>query len=113
MNKGFGKQYRLLKTEEFSSVFALKKQRNSPFLQIFYNRDNELGYARLGLVVGKKVAKRANKRNFMKRVLREWFRCHKQELAAQDWVIRVRMPFDRQTANEVRAQLQQLLLRSR
>ena len=66
----FSKQYRLLKTEEFSSVFALRKQRSSALLHILRSDNNLLGHARLGLVVGKKVAKRANARNYMKRVIR-------------------------------------------
>lgn len=111
MNKGFGKQYRLLKTEDFSSVFALRKQQNSPLLHILRSHDNGLGHARLGLVVGKKTAKRANKRNYMKRCLREWFRLHRSELPPRDYVIRVRRRFERGQAAEVFAQLQQLLLR--
>ena len=56
---------------------------------------NALGLARLGLVVGKKAAKRANKRNYMKRVIREWFRLHQHELPAKDFVVRVRVMFER------------------
>lgn len=55
--------------------------------------DNDLGYARLGLVVAKKNAKRANKRNYMKRVLREWFRLHRHQLGGEDVVVRVRQLF--------------------
>lgn len=92
MNGRFGKRYRLLKTGDFSSVFALRCQKNGAWLQIL-RAANEVGHARLGLVVGKKCAKRANRRNYMKRVLREWFRCHKNDLPAEDFVIRVRRPF--------------------
>ncbi|MDO4696907.1 MAG: ribonuclease P protein component [Neisseria sp.] len=111
MDKGFGKQYRLLKTEDFSSVFALKKQQNSPLLHILRSQDNGLGHARLGLVVGKKAAKRANKRNYMKRCLREWFRRHRSELPPRDYIIRVRRSFGRDQSAEVSSQLRQLLLR--
>ncbi|MDO4998562.1 MAG: ribonuclease P protein component [Neisseria sp.] len=111
MNQGFGKQYRLLKTEEFSSVFALRKQVNSPFLNVLYSRDNALGHARLGLVVSKKVAKRANRRNLMKRTIREWFRQHKNELPARDFVVRVRVGFVRADGKQIRAELARLLLR--
>lgn len=93
MNCRFGKRHRLLKTGDFSSVFALRCQKNRAWLQVF-RAANDVGHARLGLVVGKKTAKRANRRNYMKRVLREWFRCHQHDLPAEDFVIRVRRPFD-------------------
>ncbi len=61
-------------------------------------------------MVGKKTAKRAHDRNYMKRVLRDWFRRHKAQLPPRDFVIRVRRPFGRDGADEIRAQLQRLLL---
>lgn len=71
---------------------------------------NTLGHARLGLVVGKKAAKRANKRNYMKRVIREWFRLHQHELPAKDFVVRVRVLFEREQYREVCKQLAELML---
>ena len=106
----FSKQYRLLKTDDFSSVFALRKQRSSALLHILRSDNNLLGHARLGLVVGKKVAKRANARNYMKRVIREWFRHHQAQLPPQDIIVRVRAAFHRETAAQAREQLRQLLL---
>lgn len=100
----------MLKAEEFSSVFALRKQRSRSFLQVMQSANNTLGHARLGLVVGKKVAKRANRRNFMKRVIRDWFRCNKHQLPPNDFVVRVRMAFDAQTVAEARQQLAELML---
>ena len=104
----FGKKYRLLKTDEFSSVFALRCQKSRGYLQVF-QAYNTLDFPRLGLVVAKKVAKRANRRNYMKRVLREWFRQHKHELAAVDIIIRVRQPFRHSDYAVVINNLQQLL----
>ncbi len=100
----------MLKTEEFSSVFALKQQRSRYHIQVSQSADNGLGHARLGLVVSKKAAKRANKRNYMKRVIRDWFRCHKHDLPAHDFVVRVRVAFDRETALQARKQLAELML---
>ncbi len=51
-------------------------------------------HARLGLIVAKKVAKRAHERNYMKRTIREWFRCHKDELPAKDYIVRVRQKYE-------------------
>lgn len=101
---GLPKHYRLLKTEDFSSVFALRRVHNGRWLQI-WRMPNDLAHPRLGLVVSKKIAKRANKRNYMKRLLREWFRLHRSQLQAEDWVIRVRAPFDAQSRLAVCAEL--------
>ncbi len=72
---------------------------------------NGLGHARLGLVVGKKAAKRANARNYMKRVIRDWFRLNKHTLPPHDFVVRVKMSFTRTNAAEARAQLARLMKR--
>ena len=105
----FGKPYRLLKTDDFSSVFAFKKRRSRQWLQVYRSSDNGLGHARLGLVVSKKTAKRAHERNYMKRVIRDWFRIAKGGLPPQDFVVRVTQRFERDTADEVRRELAQLL----
>ena len=111
MDNRFSKQYRLLKTEDFSSVFALRKQRQTAFLQVLHSHNNPVSHPRLGLVVSKKTAKRANKRNYMKRVIRDWFRCHKAEMPPQDFIVRVKRRFERADAAEIRRQLAQLLLK--
>lgn len=105
----FGKRYRLLKTDDFSSVFALRCQKSRAWLQVL-RADNGLGHPRLGLVVGKKTAKRANKRNYMKRSVREWFRLHRHALGAEDIVVRVRQPFGPAEQAQVWRVLDQLLL---
>ncbi len=112
LDNRFGKPYRLLKTEDFSSVFAFRKQRSSALFQVLHNNGNQLGHPRLGLVVAKKVAKRANRRNYMKRVIREWFRCHKTDLPAQDFIVRVRSRFGRSESAQAREQLAKLLIRN-
>ena len=109
MNARFGKQYRLLKTDDFSSVFALRKQRSRILLQVLQSENNSFGHARLGLVVIKKAPKRANARNYMKRVIREWFRLHRHELPPHDFVVRVRQRFGRSNAADARTELAQLM----
>lgn len=94
MDYRFGKQYRLLKTDEFSSVFALRRQKSRDWLHIL-RAPNALPHARLGLVVSKKTAKRAHERNYMKRCIREWFRLNRHRLGSEDIVVRVRAPFGR------------------
>ena len=48
---------------------------------------NSENYPRLGLVVSRKVNKRAVVRNRIKRVVRESFRCNKDHLAGLDIVV--------------------------
>lgn len=107
MNQGFSKTERLLKTDEFSSVFALRRSRHGRYVQILLGEAHP--HPRLGLVVAKKVAKRAHERNYMKRVLREWFRLHKQTLPTQDIVVRAKMKFERGDYQAVCEEMQRLL----
>lgn len=53
---------------------------------------NDRGHARLGLIVARRVEKLAVKRNRVKRLLREQFRLHRQDLPALDMVVRLRCP---------------------
>jgi len=99
----------MLKTDDFSSVFALKNRRSRDLLQVSQSADNGLNHPRLGLVVSKKTAKRAHERNYMKRVIRDWFRLNKNSLPPHDFVVRVRLAFNRQNAAEARNQLAQLM----
>ncbi|MDC7701407.1 ribonuclease P protein component [Vogesella indigofera] len=94
MDNTFRRAHRLLKTDEFSSVFHLRNARSNQLFQV-YARPNGLTHARLGLVVGKKVAKRANRRNYIKRTVREWFRLHRHDLPPMDFVVRSRQAYYR------------------
>lgn len=66
---------------------------NGNFLQM-YAKPNNVGYSRLGLIVAKKVMRRAVERNRVKRILREMFRMNQQhqENKKMDWVLRLRRP---------------------
>lgn len=92
MSYHFGREYRLLKTDDFSSVFAFRKSRSNSFFQVFC-APNGLSHARLGLVVSKKVARFAHERNYMKRSVREWFRQNKQDLPCVDYIVRSKQKF--------------------
>ena len=82
---------RLHKTDEYSSVFAFRRAIKGKFLILHY-RPNDLGRARLGVVVAKKLARRANTRNLVKRIVREQFRRRRVHLSAFDMVIRLHAP---------------------
>ena len=45
-------------------------------------------------MVGKKVAKRAYRRNYIKRTVREWFRLNQHQLGSVDYVVRAKLIFD-------------------
>ena len=86
------KQAKLIKTDEFSSVFNFRKCISSQYLVMHY-QPNALQRARLGLVIGKKTSKLAVSRNYMRRVLREFFRLNQHHLSHVDLIIRVQKKF--------------------
>ena len=72
MNK-FDRNKRLLKKVDYDAVFGkANKWVTSEF--IFLYRNNDSGYARLGLAISKKTIPKAHERNRVKRLLRETFR---------------------------------------
>jgi len=82
----FARVRRIVKTDEFSSVFRLRPAQKSAHF-VLYTRRNELPHARLGVVVAKRFAPRAVTRNTIKRVTRELFR--NSALPAIDCVVRL------------------------
>ena len=88
------KQAKMIKTDDFSSVFNFRKRFSLKYLVMHY-QPNSLQRARLGLVVGKKTAKLAVSRNYMRRVLREFFRLNQHDICHVDLIIRVQKKFDK------------------
>ena len=88
------KQAKMIKTDDFSSVFNFRKRISMQHLAIHYQPNTEQR-ARLGLVVGKKTAKLAVSRNYMRRVLRELFRLDQHEICHVDLIIRVQKKFSK------------------
>jgi ribonuclease P protein component len=101
---------KLRKADDFSSVFRLRpgssqttaraangahpqpprpvfKQRGA-YLEVFV-RPNPVGYARLGLMIPKRVLPRAVDRNRVKRWVREVFRIHQDEWVHLDVIVRL------------------------
>lgn len=76
-----------------------------------YMMPNSLGYPRLGIVVSKKTARRAVARNYMRRVLREWFRLNREKLGGLDVVVKVQKPFARPEFHATQEELQRFLIR--
>jgi ribonuclease P protein component len=80
----FSKPMRLLKSDDFESVFAARTSAGDELL-VVYGVNNELGHPRLGLTVSRKTG-RATTRNRWKRTVREAFRLVQQELPSLDLV---------------------------
>lgn len=110
VDRRFIDAYRLRKTDEFSSVFAFRKAVKGRFFIVHY-RPNEGTTARMGVVVAKKLAKRANARNLVKRIAREQFRIRRSELPFFDMVIRLHARVSDATRAMIHADLTLLLER--
>jgi len=104
----FTKKAKLIKTDEFSSVFNFRKRISARFLAVHY-QPNDIGHVRLGLVVGKKVAKRAVDRNYMRRVLREFFRIQQHEINHVDLVVRVQKKFEKEDFLQIKQEFESLI----
>jgi ribonuclease P protein component len=89
----FPKAARLLKTDEFSSVFRLRPWRRSAHFVVYARPTGH--EARLGLVIGKKFAPRAATRNLVRRIAREAFRLRRAEFGGWDILLRLHARFDK------------------
>ena len=90
MEQTFARRYRLTKTDEFSSVFGFRRAIRGKLLMLHYQpRPDGLNDARLGVVVGKKLLKRAVDRNRVKRIVREQFRRERPQLPPCDLIVRL------------------------
>lgn len=91
---GFTKSQRLLNAHDFKAVFDHADYRVSHGQMLLLSRKNNLNYPRLGLVIAKKNAKLAVQRNRIKRIIRESFRLHQQQLPAVDIIVLARRGID-------------------
>lgn len=85
----FARIRRIVKTDEFSSVFRLRPAQKTAHF-VLYTRPNELPHARLGVVAAKRFAPRAVTRNTIKRITRELFRT--TPLPGIDCIVRLARP---------------------
>lgn len=82
----FARVRRIVKTDEFSSVFRLRPAQKTTHF-VLHAVPNDLTHARLGVVAAKRFAPRAATRNTIKRVTRELFRM--TPLPPIDYVVRL------------------------
>ncbi|MDP3087624.1 MAG: ribonuclease P protein component [Methylotenera sp.] len=102
------KQAKMIKTDDFSSVFNFRKRISSQYLVMHY-QPNSLQHARLGLVIGKKTAKLAVSRNYMRRVLREFFRLQQHDVCHVDLIVRVQKKFNKVDFIQIKQEFNVLL----
>ena len=103
----FAKHHHLLKPAEFQQVYSQKTWGGSREFAFNLSR-NDQSYARLGLVVSRKVSKRAVDRNAIKRHIREWFRHNKQDLNGFDIIITAKPVLVAKSPNEITTSLADL-----
>jgi ribonuclease P protein component len=104
----FTKQAKIVKTDDFSSVFNLRKRISQQHLVMRY-RVNDMSRPRLGLIVSKKTAKLAVQRNYMRRVLRELFRVNQHHLPSVDLIVQIQKAFGRSDFIKIQKQFETLI----
>lgn len=105
-SRQYTRAQRIVKTDEFSSVFRLRPAQRTPHF-VLYTRPNNLPCARLGIVVAKRLAPRAVTRNAIKRAARELFR--QQTLPSLDCIVRLAKPVNAKNGPATSAALKTLL----
>jgi len=100
----FQRAHRLLTRPQFDAVFSRSRRSADRWFTILY-RYNACGHARLGLALAKKRIRHATGRNRIKRLVRESFRLHRDNLPPADLVVMARSNATRATNRELQASL--------
>ena len=82
----FRREYRLNNSEDFARTLRTGRRRNGVYFSLYFCA-TRLGFARLGIAVGRRVAGKATRRNRIKRSLREAFRRRAAVLPSIDLVV--------------------------
>ncbi len=80
----------MLSAEDYKKVFAQSDRSIDRYFTVLARYEEQQDPARLGLAVAKKHVRRAVDRNRIKRLLRESFRHHQQQLKGLDLVVLVK-----------------------
>jgi ribonuclease P protein component len=103
----FSRNQRLVIQTEFQAVFDKGQKVSNRFLKVLYKKNGCL-HGRLGLIVAKRVAKKAVSRNQIRRVIRESFRYHQDKLTGIDIIVIARQPCDKLSKKILREGIDQL-----
>lgn len=82
----FKKKEHLLKKLDFDRVFSLPTKKYSSCFTVLFKRNN-LHFSRIGLIVAKRNVSKANKRNTIKRIIRESFRINQVKQLCLDLIV--------------------------
>ncbi|MBI4990243.1 MAG: ribonuclease P protein component [Rhodocyclales bacterium] len=110
VDNGYRGEHRLRKTDEFSSVFALRRVLRGKHFDMLH-RPNSAATARLGLVIAKKFVRSAVNRNLVRRIVRESFRLSRTKLPQHDIVVRVSARMDTPDRQALRGEIEELFAR--
>lgn len=100
----FSREQRLLNAGDFQRVFDNAKLKVSTREVLILGAANSLGHSRIGFIIAKKNIRTAVHRNRIRRIIREYFRLHCNELSDQnaaDLVIMARKGFDQLPNSEI------------
>lgn len=106
----FPKSSRLLSAKDYQHVFADAKAERERLFTVL-SRVNDRQAARLGLIVSRRVNKRAVVRNAIKRVVRESFRCSAIRACSLDIVVIARSAASVASNSQRRQALERALAR--
>ncbi|MHB9117678.1 MAG: ribonuclease P protein component [Burkholderiales bacterium] len=95
---------RLLKTDDYSSVFRFRCSYRTEHFQLM-GMPNHQAYARLGIIVSKKNYALAVERNYFKRLVRDTFRLNQIMLIGLDIIVRANKPYTPNEFSLVRQEL--------
>lgn len=103
----FPRQQRLVTQAEFNTLFDQSNRVNYRFLTVLFKKNNHL-YGRIGLIVGKRIAKKAVTRNKIRRVIRESFRSQQKKFTGMDMIVIARKHCDKLSKQKLREGIDRL-----
>jgi ribonuclease P protein component len=89
----FPRDHRLVNKAQFQSVFDESTKASQRYLLALY-KPNSAVQARIGIIVGKRVANLSVERNRIRRVIRESFRANQEKLKGLDIIVIARQQSD-------------------
>jgi ribonuclease P protein component len=106
---GLPRSVRLRGAANFRAAFAERQVIRGRWLVVHRRAGPAEAPVRLGLVIGKRYCREANRRNLLKRLIREHYRQTRPALTAQDLVFRLARPLPDEPRPRLRMRLHQEL----